>query len=71
MGAEPSALDVYSATFMALFHPLPEDQCAMPPAMRAAMETLDDATRAALDPSLLEHRDLVYARHLKLPLELQ
>ena len=28
------------------------------------------AHRAALDPILLEHRDMMYARHLMLPLSL-
>jgi hypothetical protein len=65
-----SAVDVYSATFVALFAPLPEPQCAMHPASRAAFEWLDDETRAALDPRLLEHRDMMYARHLALPLSL-
>lgn len=65
-----SALDIYSATFMALFSPLPHDQCAMDPATRAAFETSDPITSAALAPSLLEHRDMIYAKHLELPLSL-
>jgi glutathione S-transferase len=70
LGAAPGAVDVYGATFMALFKPLSEAQCQMHPAARAAFEWLDDATRAALDPILLEHRDLMYSRHLELPLSL-
>jgi len=69
-GDRLTAVDVYSATFMALFAPLPEAQCAMEPWARAAWEYLDDATRAALDPALLEHRDLMYSRHLESPLSL-
>lgn len=65
-----NAVDVYSAAFMALFKPLPEAQCAMEPWGRAAFEYLDDATRAALDPALLAHRDMMYARHLETPLSL-
>jgi glutathione S-transferase len=65
-----TAVDVYSAAFMALFAPLPEAQCAMEPWARAAFEYLDDETRAALDPILLEHRDRMYARHLETPLSL-
>jgi glutathione S-transferase len=65
-----SAVDVYSATFMALFKPLPEAQCAMHPVARAGFEWLDSPTAAALDPLLLEHRDRVYERHLALPLSL-
>ena len=70
LGDRLSALDVYSATFMGLLNPLPEPQCQMTPAIRAAFETLDEETRAALDPILLEHRDMMYARHLELPLSL-
>ena len=65
-----SAVDVYSATFMALFKPLPEAVCAMNPGARAAFESLDAETAAAIDPILFEHRDMMYARHLELPLSL-
>jgi glutathione S-transferase len=70
VGASCTAVDVYGATVMALFAPLPPEQCAMDPYTRAAFETLDDETRAALDPILLEHRDRMYATHLALPLSL-
>jgi glutathione S-transferase len=63
-----SAVDIYSAAFMGLFKPLPETQCEMNPAIRAAFEWLDAPTAAALDPILLEHRDRIYTRHLALPL---
>jgi glutathione S-transferase len=65
-----TAVDVYSATFMALFAPLPHEQCAMDASSRAAFETLDAATAAALDPMLLEHRDMMYRERLVLPLSL-
>jgi len=70
LGEAPSAVDIYSAAFMALFKPLPDEHCAMHPGARAAFEWLDAPTAAALDPILLEHRDLVYQRHLELPLSL-
>jgi glutathione S-transferase len=70
LGGALCAVDVYSAVFMALFKPLPEAMCEMHPAARTAFEWLDDETRAALDPILLEHRDMMYARHLPLPLSL-
>jgi glutathione S-transferase len=70
LGDGLTALDIYSATFMALFDPLPPEQCPMPDALRAAFGQLDDETRAALDPALLDHRDRIYARHLALPLSL-
>jgi glutathione S-transferase len=70
LGDTMSAVDIYSAAFMALFAPLPEDQCRMDPGLRAALEYTDADTGAALDPVLLEHRDMMYARHLELPLSL-
>lgn len=70
LGDSLGAVDVYSAAFMALFRPLPAAQCDMHPGVRSAFEWLDDDTRAALDPILIEHRDLMYTRHLSLPLSL-
>jgi len=70
VGSTLTAVDVYSAAFMAMFVPLPPEQCAMNEGTRAAFETLDAPTKAALDPILLEHRDMLYARHLVLPLSL-
>ena len=70
VGNALTAVDIYSATFMALFAPLPHAQCAMDPHMRTALESLDEQTKAALDPILLEHRDMMYAKHLELPLSL-
>ena len=70
LGNSLSAVDLYSATFMALFKPLPPEQCPMLDAMRPAFESRDPATEKALDPILLEHRDFVYEHHLELPLSL-
>ena len=65
-----TAADIYSATFVAMFRPLPNAQCAMEASTRAAFETCDEATLAALDPALLEHREMMYREHLALPLSL-
>jgi glutathione S-transferase len=70
VGNALTAVDVYGATFMALFAPLPQEQCAMDTSSRAALETRDAATAAALDPMLLEHRDMMYRERLVLPLSL-
>jgi glutathione S-transferase len=70
VGSAPTAVDVYSATFMAMFGPLPHQQCPMEPTSRAAFETLDAATAAALCPILFEHRDMMYRERLALPLSL-
>lgn len=70
VGGSLTAVDVYAATVMAMFSPLPPEQCAMEAGTRAAFLTLDAQTEAALDPILLQHRDMMYAEHLELPLSL-
>jgi glutathione S-transferase len=70
VGGSLTAVDVYSATFTALFSPPPPEHCKMDPGARAAFETRDAQTEAALDPILFEHRDMMYAEHLELPLSL-
>lgn len=70
VGDSLTAVDVYGATFMAMFKPLPPDQCPMDAASRAAFELRDPQADAALDPMLIEHRDMMYTRHLELPLSL-
>ena len=70
LGTQPTAVDIYSATGMALFRPLPPQHCPMDEALRGTFSRPDPETDAALDPILLEHRDMMYARHLELPLSL-
>ena len=70
LGSSLTAVDIYSATFMALFKPLPPEQCPIPDHMRPAFEALDADTEKALDPILFQHRDRIYAEHLELPLTL-
>ena len=67
-GETLTAVDIYSATAMALFRPLPPELCDMRDPLRAAFDTRDPETDAALDPILIEHRDSMYDRHLALPL---
>jgi glutathione S-transferase len=70
VGASLTAVDIYGATALALLRPLPQDVCAMDPATRAAFELREPATDAALDDVLLAHREMMYERHLGLPLSL-
>jgi len=69
-GESLSALDIYSAMFMAYFSPLNEDDCPMHPSMRTAFEGYSSEVAEALEPILLQHRDFIYATHLELPLSL-
>ncbi len=70
VGDALTAADVYSATFTAMFDPLPPEQCKMDAGTRAAFSTRDAQISAALDPILFEHRDMIYAEYLELPLSL-
>lgn len=69
-GENLTALDIYSAMFMAYFKPLAQDVCPMYPSIRLAFETYSPEVAKALDPVLLQHRDLIYSRHLELPLSI-
>jgi glutathione S-transferase len=66
----PTALDVYLASAVGVFHPLSESDCPMLPAIRQAYETTDPELQAAVGPALLAHRDRMYGRHLPLPVQL-
>jgi glutathione S-transferase len=70
IGDALSALDLYWATFAALLEPLPKEQCAMDPGMRAFYTLRDPEQRVPGDEILLEHRDFVYREYLELPVEL-
>ncbi len=69
IGAGLTAIDLYWATFAAIVRPLPPELCPMPEFLRAGYGGTSPAIDAALDPALLAHRDLVYERHLTLPLD--
>jgi glutathione S-transferase len=70
VGDALTAADIYLATFIALFAPLPQEYCDIPEQFRAGFESMDDATRSAFDPVLTAHRDEIYQKHLELPLTL-
>jgi len=65
IGNAVSAVDIYSATTMAMFSPLPKERCAMDEVTRGVF-----SRPQAVDPILLEHRDMMYDKHLELPLSL-
>jgi len=68
VGNTLSCVDIYSACFMALFDPLPDEQCPMHPKSRAVFEMRYPETDYAFDPILLKHRDYIYENYLELPL---
>jgi len=70
VGDALTALDIYGATFTAVFKPLPDEHCPMPDFLRAGFEAMDAATAAAFDPILVDHRNFIYDEFLELPLSL-
>ena len=70
MGERLSALDLYWAAFAALVDPLPHAVCPMPEMLRAAYRASDPLIDAAVDPSLLAHRQQIYDDWLELPIDL-
>jgi glutathione S-transferase len=70
VGDTLTAADIYCATALAIFAPLPEAVCAMDATMRTVFSTRDETSKAGLDPILFAHRDRIYERHLERPLSL-
>jgi glutathione S-transferase len=69
VGDRLSACDLHWAAFTGFIAPLPPDLCPMPDFMRDNYTHLTSELAEALDPILLEHRDRVYERHIKLPMD--
>ncbi len=71
LGDTLTALDIYAAAAMAFFAPMAPEQCpGMLPAVRRAFETVSPDVPPTVLGVLREHRDMVYGRHLQLPVEL-
>lgn len=69
VGNQVSACDLYWACFSLFVSPLAPQDCAMPDFMRSNYSHLTTELEAALDPILLRHRDLIFQRHIRLPLD--
>lgn len=69
VGSELSAVDIYWATFAAMVAPLADDVCAIDADSRASFVGLGRIVEVDRYPALIEHRDMIYQRHLKLPLD--
>jgi glutathione S-transferase len=69
VGRTLSACDLHWAALSLFVSPLEPERCPMPGFMRENYTHLTPELAAGLDPILLAHRDLVYARHVNLPLD--
>ncbi len=68
IGNQLSTLDIYWAAFAALVQPLPQALCPMATGYRTFYTETNPEVRAAVSPSLLEHRDFIYRQYLELPI---
>ncbi|MCR9104583.1 MAG: hypothetical protein NXI15_04760 [Gammaproteobacteria bacterium] len=69
VGADVTAVDFYWANFAGMIKPLGPADNPMPDYMRATYEAVDDVTGACLSERLEAHRDMMYRRHISLPLD--
>jgi glutathione S-transferase len=64
-----TAADIYWATFSSIVQPFPDSINPMPQTMRARYASSLPEIDAAKDPIQIEHRDRIYHRYLKVPLD--
>lgn len=69
VGSTVTAVDFYWANFVAMVFPLGAADNPMPDYMRSTYEGADEATKRCISPRLLAHRDMMYDRHIALPLD--
>ncbi|ATE65830.1 hypothetical protein [Rhizorhabdus dicambivorans] len=69
VGDRLGACDLYWACFSNMIAPLPLEDAPMPPALHERYADAGSEVAAALDPILIAHRDMIYRRHIGLPLE--
>ena len=69
VGSTLTACDIHWACFSAMLDPLPQAVNPMPDWLRPAYSWLGPELEKHKHPILLEHRDLVFDRHLGLPLD--
>jgi glutathione S-transferase len=69
VGSSFSAADLYWATFSNMVALLPPEKLPLPEPIRKAFATEDPELARELTPPLLRHRDWIYERYLRLPVE--
>lgn len=69
IGHALTALDLYWACHAVTVKPLPHALCPMPELFREVYTAVDPVVCAAAAPILFEHRDYIYEKYLRLPVE--
>ena len=68
-GDRLTAFDIHVACAMNVFAPLPAEQCPAHPVLLSTYAWTQRQLGDAIPQSLVEHRDHIYATHLRLPLQ--
>ncbi len=69
IGQSLSAVDIYWAAFMNLIKPYGDDIVPIPPDFRPGFEGIGPVIEAALDDGLIEHRDFIFGKYFRSPME--
>jgi glutathione S-transferase len=69
VGATLTAADIYWATLSIGVAQLPDEACATPGFLRKVWGRMGERLKDDLDPILVEHRDYIFTKHIKTPLD--
>ena len=69
VGDDVTAVDIYWASFLGMTMPLPPEVNPMPDYMRPVYDCRDEAVLSCTTSRLIDHRDMMYERHITLPLD--
>jgi glutathione S-transferase len=69
VGQSVTALDVYWVAFMNLLKPYGDNIVPIPPDFRPGFEGIGPVIEAALDDTLIQHRDAIFSAHFRSPME--
>lgn len=69
VGDKVSGTDIHFAALFGMIDPLPHEVNPMPEGMRVMYSSGEPAVRAAVTPSLRAHRDYIFEKYLKLPID--
>lgn len=69
VGSSLTACDLYWACFSQFIAPLPQEDSPMLDWNRANFTNVPPEVAMALDPALMRHRDMIFRRHIGLPLD--
>lgn len=69
VGEHLSACDIYWACFSLMVRPLAHEMAPMPQVVRQVYGTSDPQLDEALDDLLIAHRDTIFRKYLRLPLD--